>query len=155
LPDTLRSKADRVTADWGCFCVDLLGLREVLDVVSHKWDLIILAHLRERPLRYSELAQQIRQTSSDLTEGVLSKNLKRLNANGLIHRESVGNDQHVWALTPRGRHVVAGLAKIAAFQSAEEPPASDGAPHTAAGDADSSNGHDGRTSCTDTGDSAR
>jgi DNA-binding HxlR family transcriptional regulator len=103
--------------------VDLRGLREVLDVMSHKWDLDILTQLHERPLRYSELAHQIRTTAADLNEGVLSKNLKRLKANGLIQQTSLGNHHHVWALTPRGAHMIMGLAQITSFQT--EPEGSD------------------------------
>jgi DNA-binding HxlR family transcriptional regulator len=96
----------------GGVCVDLPGLREILEAVSHKWDLLILACLRERPLRYSELHHRIRDSTSDLTEGVLSKNLRRLHANGLIQQRLLDGNHHVWDLTPRGQQMLVGLAQI-------------------------------------------
>jgi DNA-binding HxlR family transcriptional regulator len=102
--------------------VDPRGLREILEVISHKWDLVILAHLMDRPLRYSELHQRIRVTASDLTEGVLSKALRRLNVNGLIHQRSIGDHHHAWALTPRGRNMIAGLTQITQFHTGTDGP---------------------------------
>ncbi|GLI00897.1 winged helix-turn-helix transcriptional regulator [Phytohabitans aurantiacus] len=94
-------------------------LRRLSEVLGHKWDLVILAHLAERPLRYTELASQVREIDIDLAEGVLNKNLKRLSANGLIQRERT-NGHHVWNLTRRGRYIVTTLAKIRDFD--HEPP---------------------------------
>lgn len=148
-------------------CVDLRGLREVLGVISHKWDLVILTHLHERPLRYTELKLQVRDVASDLSEGVLSKNLKRLMVDGLIHQRSLGDHRHVWALTPRGRQVIAGLTQITQFQAGtdgqgEQPAAND--PDDRAGSADAPEkqrdgeprqGRGDRRGTTDPGDDAR
>ncbi|MEH1130064.1 winged helix-turn-helix transcriptional regulator [Micromonospora sp. CPCC 206061] len=95
-------------------------LRRLSEILGHKWDLVILAHLAERPLRYTELSSRVREIDSDLTEGVLNKNLKRLAADGLIQRERT-NGHHVWNLTRRGRYIVATLAKIRDFDD-EAPP---------------------------------
>lgn len=97
--------------------VDPGGLREVLRIVSHKWDLVILTHLHERPLRYTELKLRIQVVASDLSEGVLSKDLKRLKLGGLIDRRSLDDRHHAWALTPQGREMVTGLAQVARLQA--------------------------------------
>ena len=89
-------------------------LRRLSEILGHKWDLLILARLADGPLRYTEIASQVRETDSDLTDGVLTKNLKRLADSGFIHRERA-ETHHVYELTPRGRFVVATLAKIAEF----------------------------------------
>jgi len=43
-----------------------------------------LVRLAERPMRYTELAHEVREVDSVLADGVLSKNLKRLAASGLV-----------------------------------------------------------------------
>jgi DNA-binding HxlR family transcriptional regulator len=108
--------------------VNINHLRRLSEILGHKWDLVILAHLAERPLRYTEVAGRVRETYSDLTEGVLSKNLKRLAANGLIYRMWT-NDHHVYDLTTRGRRIVTALVQIADFDDgspADGPGTSDG-----------------------------
>lgn len=105
--------------------VELDRLRRLSEIISRKWDLVVLAALAEQPLRYMELAQEIRKNNHELTEGVLSKNLRRLTATGLIHQEAVGNRHHVYALTPRGQQMVEILRQIAALELPGEQP-SDG-----------------------------
>lgn len=100
--------------------MDLNHLRRLSEILGHKWDLVILARLAERPLRYTEIASQVRETYSDLTEGVLSKSLRRLTEDGLIRREQLGGHQ-VYDLTRRGRNIVAALARIAEFDDDADP----------------------------------
>lgn len=100
--------------------MDRNHLRRLSEILGHKWDLVILARLAERPLRYMEIATQVREIDSDLTEGVLSKNLKRLTTNGLIRRVR-DNGHHVYTLTPRGRRLVAILEQITEFDDETRP----------------------------------
>ena len=86
-------------------------LRRLSEILGHKWDLVILVRIAERPLRYMEIANQVRNLDSDLTEGVLSKNLRRLTTNGLVRRD-VADGHHVYDLTTRGRHIVRVLESI-------------------------------------------
>lgn len=95
--------------------MDLSHLRGLFQSLGHKWDLAIIGQLAEHPLRYSELAQKIREIDSELTDGVLSKNLKRLAANGLVRQDTIGRRNHTYALTARGRYIVSILAKITEF----------------------------------------
>jgi DNA-binding HxlR family transcriptional regulator len=100
--------------------VDINHLRQLSAILGHKWDLVILARLGERPMRYTEIASRVREIDSDLTEGVLSKNLRRLAANGLLLRE-LANGHHMYDLTTRGRYIVAALDKISDIDG-EAPP---------------------------------
>jgi DNA-binding HxlR family transcriptional regulator len=100
--------------------VNIDHLRRLSEILGHKWDLVILAHIAERPLRYTEIASRVRETDSELTEGVLSKNLRRLAINDLIRREWT-DGHHVYDLTARGRRLVTTLAKISDFDD-ETPP---------------------------------
>ena len=104
----------------GGICVDINHLRQLSEVLGHKWDLVILGQLAERPLRYMEIASQVREIDSDLTEGVLSKNLRRLATNGLLCRKAT-DGFHVYDLTTRGRHIVAVLGRISDIDG-EAPP---------------------------------
>lgn len=95
----------------------------------------MMSQLEGRPLRYNELAQEIRRTRSDLTDGVLSKNLKRLSASGLIHQEPTGDGYHVYSLTERGRDATVAIRRLAG--SGVEPPrrgSADGGGDAAGGD---------------------
>jgi DNA-binding HxlR family transcriptional regulator len=92
--------------------VDAGHVREISRILSHKWDVAILACLATRPRRYNELANEVQRDGGDIAEGVLSKNLKQLAANGLIQQEPIGNHQHTWNLTLHGRHMVEILRRI-------------------------------------------
>jgi len=102
--------------------VDSEHLRDISRILAHKWDLTILACLAERRLRYTELAHEVREVDSDLTEGVLNKNLKRLTINGLILQEPIDNHRHVWNLTPHGRCMVEILGRITDLGDQAPPP---------------------------------
>jgi DNA-binding HxlR family transcriptional regulator len=59
-----------------------------------------------------ELAREVRKVDTDLAEGVLSKDLKRLAGAGLVRQEPIDKHRHVWNLTPRGRRVAVILSQI-------------------------------------------
>jgi DNA-binding HxlR family transcriptional regulator len=94
--------------------VDVHRLQELSKVIGHKWDLVILAHLRESR-RYSELKREILESASDLADGVLNKELRRLRNAGFVARVTLGGVDH-YALSAYGRHVVTILAQIAELQ---------------------------------------
>jgi len=97
-------------------------LREIATILSHKWDLVILARLAERPMRYTELAHEVREVDSVLADGVLSKNLKRLAASGLVRQEPIDTHHHTWNLTSHGRYMVEILGRITDLDDPEPPP---------------------------------
>jgi DNA-binding HxlR family transcriptional regulator len=55
-----------------------------LDVVGGKWRVLILAHLKQGPLRYGEL----RRLVPDITEKMLIQRLRELEADGLVLRDA-------------------------------------------------------------------
>jgi DNA-binding HxlR family transcriptional regulator len=52
-------------------------------VLTGKWSLLIMYHLSEGPVRFNELQRRL----PNLTQTTLSKQLKALEADGLIHRK--------------------------------------------------------------------
>lgn len=57
-------------------------IRDVLDRIGDQWSLLILEALNERILRFNELHREI----GDVSRQVLSRTLKRLEADGYVSR---------------------------------------------------------------------
>lgn len=53
-----------------------------MDTIGGKWAVVILAHLKEGPLRYGEL----RRLMPDITEKMLTQRLRELQTAGLVAR---------------------------------------------------------------------
>ena len=53
-----------------------------MDTIGGKWAVVILAHLKQGPLRYGEL----RRLMPDITEKMLTQRLRELEAAGLVGR---------------------------------------------------------------------
>jgi DNA-binding HxlR family transcriptional regulator len=53
-----------------------------MDTIGGKWAVVVLAHLKESPLRYGEL----RRRMPDITEKVLTQRLRELETAGLVER---------------------------------------------------------------------
>jgi DNA-binding HxlR family transcriptional regulator len=58
------------------------GMEAVLDLVSGKWKMLILYHLTNQRLRFGEL----RRLVGDVSEKMLSQQLKEMVADGLLRR---------------------------------------------------------------------
>lgn len=86
-----------------------------MDVTMHflggKWKTVVLWYLRNKTLRFGELKKQI----PDMTEKMLSIQLKKMEVNGLIKREVfVEVPLRVeYSLTPFGKSLVPVLEAIA------------------------------------------
>jgi DNA-binding HxlR family transcriptional regulator len=101
--------------------LNLDGLRELAEIVRHRWDPIILALLSERPRRRRELSQQVRdQRGEHISDGVLSDALNRLQDEGLIIKEKSGANHAVYRATP------AALGKVGRLQRISELAATNG-----------------------------
>jgi DNA-binding HxlR family transcriptional regulator len=61
----------------------MLPIRDTLDVVSGKWKLIIIFHLKDGSKRFKELQREI----VGITPRMLSKELKDLEQHELVRRE--------------------------------------------------------------------
>jgi DNA-binding HxlR family transcriptional regulator len=71
-----------------------------LDVLGGKWKPVIMARLKEKPLRYGELRQLI----PALSDKVLTERLRDLELRGLVRRDnaSAGGKETVYRLTALG-----------------------------------------------------
>jgi len=99
----------------------------VLDHVTSRWGILILAALRERSYRFSELRRHI----GGVSEKMLAQTLQTLERDGFVHRDAkpvipprvdysltpVGREvaEHVWAL---GRWVEAKVDDVVSAQEA-------------------------------------
>ena len=83
-----------------------------MDYIGGKWKSVILWYLRKDTMRFSELRQRI----PDITEKMLSLQLKTLEEDGLIHRASFGSKPPLrveYSLTPFGKTLITPLEAIA------------------------------------------
>lgn len=62
---------------------DGCGLSKVQKIVGGKWKLVLLWFISEEARRFGE----INKTFPDITQSMLTKQLRELEADGLIHRE--------------------------------------------------------------------
>ncbi len=68
-----------------CSNKDLLAVRDALDVLSGKWKLQILIALLNGAIRFKEIAKQV----DGISDRMLSKELKELEANQLVKRKVI------------------------------------------------------------------
>lgn len=83
-----------------------------MDYIGGKWKSVILWYLRNSTMRFTEIRQRI----PDITEKMLSLQLKTLEEDGLIQRESFGTKPPLrveYSLTPFGKTLIAPLESIA------------------------------------------
>lgn len=59
------------------------GMELTMDVIGGKWKTVILWHLRNRTLRFSELKRRL----GSITQKMLTQQLRELEDDGLINRE--------------------------------------------------------------------
>lgn len=65
-----------------CTSTDVRAMKDALEVLSGKWKLPILLALSEGARRFKEIAKEV----PDITDRMLSKELKELEANQLVNR---------------------------------------------------------------------
>jgi DNA-binding HxlR family transcriptional regulator len=70
-----------------------------LDLLGGKWKTVILARLKQSPLRYAE----IRRAVPGLADKVLTQRLRDLEEAGLIERSKQARGEVRYRLTPVGR----------------------------------------------------
>ncbi|MEV6922959.1 winged helix-turn-helix transcriptional regulator [Dactylosporangium sp. NPDC051485] len=81
-------------------------------IFARKWDFVVLTHVSDGPMRYMQLERAIRKEYPELTEGVLSKTLRRLTDDGFVQKIALTKSQRAHTLTPDGRSIVDLLAQI-------------------------------------------
>lgn len=102
-------KDDNATAMSDAFTADCPA-RTVLNHVSSRWGVLILAALQEGPMRFYVLRDRI----GGISEKMLSQNLRVFVRDGLISREVEPTvpPQVTYALTPLGRELATTLGGL-------------------------------------------
>lgn len=97
-----------------------------LAFMGHRWNALVLWHLQDAPLRHRELMARLPR----ITPKVLGQRLRALRSRGLLARghEGAGHDALTYALTPRGRALLAVLDQLELWARADraaapQPPA--------------------------------
>ncbi len=85
--------------------------RGILDLVASKWSTLIIGKLGEAPHRFG----QLRRAVPGITQKMLTQTLRRLEQDGLVHREvhvQMRPPQVEYSLTDLGRSVTTPLAAM-------------------------------------------
>ena len=107
---------------------DPAAVARACELVGDRWSLALVAALLERPLRYTELQEQL----PGLAPNILSARLRTLEQDGLIaaERYSARPPRFEFRLTPEGLALRAAALALATWSGARE--AEDGSHHEAA-----------------------
>ncbi|WP_374380998.1 winged helix-turn-helix transcriptional regulator [Dongia sp.] len=81
-----------------------------LQLIDGKWKGVILYHLLEKTMRFNELQRKL----PNVTQRMLTNQLRELEADGLIHREVFAQvpPRVDYSLTPRGRSLQPVIAAL-------------------------------------------
>ncbi|MFC8792213.1 winged helix-turn-helix transcriptional regulator [Streptomyces cinereoruber] len=85
--------------------------RAVLEHVTSRWGVLVLASLLERPYRFSELRRRI----GNVSEKMLAQTLRTLERDGFVHRDAkpVIPPRVDYALTPLGTEAARQVRELA------------------------------------------
>jgi DNA-binding HxlR family transcriptional regulator len=86
-----------------------------LDALGGKWKTVVLARIKERPMRYSELRREI----PSLSDKMLTQRLADLIEIGFIALEIGAGGKERYALTERGRGLTSTLQALYDWGSAQ------------------------------------
>ncbi|MEL6982076.1 MAG: helix-turn-helix domain-containing protein [Actinomycetota bacterium] len=85
--------------------------RDILDLVASKWSTLIIGKLEDGPHRFG----QLRRAIPGITQKMLTQTLRRLEQDGLVHREVLAQmrpPQVEYSLTDLGHSITEPLASI-------------------------------------------
>lgn len=85
--------------------------RRALDLVSDRWTPLVVKTLLDGPMRYNDLRRAI----PDVSQRMLTRSLRRLEAEGLVHREAEPTipPKVIYSLTATGQSMRTPLDAIA------------------------------------------
>ncbi len=91
-------------------------IRQVLDRVGDKWTVLVIANLRDGPLRYSQLNQVV----PGISQRMLTLTLRQLGQDGLVTRTAYAEvpPRVEYALTPLGRSFLETATSLVDWASA-------------------------------------
>ncbi len=98
-------------ADPGNLYLDGCPCRDVLDLIGSKWSVLVIGRLETSPHRFGEL----RRAVPGITQKMLTQTLRRLEKDGLVHREVLGQmrpPRVEYSLTDLGQTLTEPLAAI-------------------------------------------
>lgn len=104
-----------------------VGLRQVLELISGKWTLLVVGALHAGPRRHAELLQLV----DGISQKMLTQTLRRLEADGLIDRTVVSSRplRVTYALTARGHSVTPILHALREWAETYSPDAASSGQH--------------------------
>ncbi len=84
-------------------CSDGCPVEAALEQIAGKWKGLILFHLMDETLRFSELSRRV----GGVTQRSLTKQLRELEADGIVHRQvfAVVPPKVEYRLTEKGQHL--------------------------------------------------
>lgn len=96
--------------DVGDLYSDTCPCRDILDLVASKWSALIIGRLEESPHRFG----QLRRAIPGITQKMLTQTLRKLERDGLVHREVLPTrpPQVEYSLTDLGRSATEPLQAI-------------------------------------------
>ena len=88
----------------------MLSIKDALEALEGKWKLLILFSLSSGPKRFRQVAKDV----EGITDKILSKELKAIEANQLVKREvfSTFPPTVEYSITPHGRSLEKVLAEL-------------------------------------------
>ena len=97
-------------------CVNRDGLREFAGILEHRWDRIVLGLLVDGTRRRRDLNQLVRDDDGvQVSEGVLSAVLSRLEDEGLVEKTKTGANHVMYDATEEARRKILQLRQIDEF----------------------------------------
>ncbi len=95
---------------------EICGTRPVLDQIANKWSVLILTVLCSEPSRFNAIKRRL----DPITHKALTEALRRLERNGLVHREVIPSSQVavVYSITALGRSLQDPFVALVAWAQA-------------------------------------
>jgi DNA-binding HxlR family transcriptional regulator len=100
----VRRRRSRLAKPEPSITIEECSYRKILDIVSSKWSVLVMAALSSRTRRYGELRRRI----ADISQKMLTQTLKQLERDGLVERNAIQTVPPTveYSLTPLGKTLI-------------------------------------------------